>query len=311
MSRGRSGSYRKDIPAGLDESSTRSRVARRREMIRSHIEVKESDMGFVIGKGGFRIQQISTNTGAQLFTKRSVPNRIFIEAEKEEAIEKAKIEVLRVISKRDAKHDCVKWELTIDPSLIESDNEMCWKQTKIPGRRSKYYRLVPTQHALSLDAKDVLSASKAQESHSAKWMQAAEEVLTLMRKDVDKQPSTSPMTVDLWVHLGYLLFSNIAHSDGTVSVKTILSKANKGPNLRSCFESGVAGLDIDYLHRLLAEHTDGLKSTGTGICYDFDFYTPSVRKRRFTLWLQDTKKELGTVTQVDCDQTGSEEFHCS
>ena len=99
--------------------------------------------------------------------------------------------------------------------------------------------------------------------------------------------------------------------DGTVSVKTILSKANKGPNLRSCFESGVAGLDIDYLHRLLAEHTDGLKSTGTGICYDFDFYTPSVRKRRFTLWLQDTKKELGTVTQVDCDQTGSEEFHCS
>ena len=53
-------------------------------------------------------------------------------------------------SKRDAKHDCVKWELTIDPSLIESDNEMCWKQTKIPGRRSKYYRLVPTQHALSL-----------------------------------------------------------------------------------------------------------------------------------------------------------------
>ena len=59
----------------------------------------------------------------------------------------------------------------------------------------------------------MLSASKAQESHSAKWMQAAEEVLTLMRKDVDKQPSTSPMTVDLWVHLGYLLFSNIAHSN--------------------------------------------------------------------------------------------------
>ena len=81
-------------------NATDYRVARRREMIRSHIEVKESDMGFVIGKGGFRIQQISTNTGAQLFTKRSVPNRIFIEAEKEEAIEKAKIEVLRVIVRR-------------------------------------------------------------------------------------------------------------------------------------------------------------------------------------------------------------------
>ena len=51
-------------------------------------------MGLVIGKGGRRIQQISTTTGAVVFTKRAVRN---LEAETEDAIERAKQEILRIV----------------------------------------------------------------------------------------------------------------------------------------------------------------------------------------------------------------------
>ena len=54
-------------------------------------------MGLVIGKGGRRIQQISTTTGADVFTKRAVRNRVYIEAETEDAIERAKQEILRIV----------------------------------------------------------------------------------------------------------------------------------------------------------------------------------------------------------------------
>lgn len=66
-------------------------------MVRSHIDVPENKMGLVIGKEGSRIQQISTKTGARLFTKREIRDRVFIEAETEEAVERAKQEVSRIV----------------------------------------------------------------------------------------------------------------------------------------------------------------------------------------------------------------------
>ena len=66
----------------------------------SYVEVAEQTMGAVIGKGGRRIQQISTTTGANVFTKRGIRDRIYIEAETDGAIKRAKQEVLRIVVSR-------------------------------------------------------------------------------------------------------------------------------------------------------------------------------------------------------------------
>lgn len=54
-------------------------------------------MGLVIGKEGRTIKQIRTNTGADVFTKRWIRNRVYIKAKSEEIMEKAKQEVSRIM----------------------------------------------------------------------------------------------------------------------------------------------------------------------------------------------------------------------
>jgi polyribonucleotide nucleotidyltransferase len=69
----------------------------RKGRLESYVDIPQEQMGLVIGKGGVRIQHIGTVTGTNVFTKRSVRNRLFIEAETEEGIERAKQELLRIV----------------------------------------------------------------------------------------------------------------------------------------------------------------------------------------------------------------------
>ena len=74
-----------------------SKQSQRSSKYKDYVEVPEEQMGVVIGKGHRGLQQISTNTGAYVFTKREVSNRVFLQADKEDAIERAKKEISRIV----------------------------------------------------------------------------------------------------------------------------------------------------------------------------------------------------------------------
>ena len=71
------------------------------------MDVPEDRMGTVIGKGGRRIRQICMTTGAIVFTKQGVRNRVYIEAETDDAIERAKQEVLSIVVSSDICMQCL------------------------------------------------------------------------------------------------------------------------------------------------------------------------------------------------------------
>ena len=45
--------------------------------------------------------------------------------------------------------------------------------------------------------------------HITGLIRDAEDVLTKIRQEADKRPVASPLEIDLWLHLGHLLFRNV------------------------------------------------------------------------------------------------------
>ena len=64
-------------------------------------------------------------------------------------------------------------------------------------------------------------------------------------------------------------------------------------NFRRRFEAGIDGLDVNWLHQVLADSCDSKHSS---IRHDIDFHTPSGQDRRFIVWIS---KDADGVHDVD------------
>ncbi|XP_062507850.1 uncharacterized protein LOC134184229 isoform X2 [Corticium candelabrum] len=142
---------------------------------------------------------------------------------------------------------------------------------------------------------------RAPSLHLSHTLKAASEVLTKIRREAD-ETSTQCVQMDIWVHVGRQLITNVHKSEAlrSYNIGQVIWKmkhSEHGTNWTSVFESGFQEQDWFPFCRFLEENAALIHSTTR---HDMKFTTPSHRVRRFKVWIPEY--QTGGTDDVDPSQ---------
>ncbi|XP_062509598.1 uncharacterized protein LOC134185737 isoform X2 [Corticium candelabrum] len=270
-------------------SKTRGK-GRERLSLESHVKIPEGTAGIIIGKKGTTVRYIEEETKTIVSLRGESKNHVFIYGETEEAVKQAELEIINIINmaQRQSNSD-EKLLYFIDTK--DMGQKLQLQKANFSGLKT-FYRLVSSAE---LPQSDDLHINVTK---------AVETVLVDMRKKVDREAVTSPLQIDVLLHIGQLFLYGVDESESTASfdVSSVLDKTEIKSDRQSARKWSTRLVpafteeNVRRLERLLEE-----SSTVVSTCerYDAGFYTPSFQNRRFKIYDVNDVSSTGNKSNAD------------
>ncbi|XP_062507688.1 uncharacterized protein LOC134184090 isoform X1 [Corticium candelabrum] len=260
---------------------------RERLRLKSHVDIPEGTAGIVIGKKRATVRYIEEGTKTIVSLSGEQKNRVFIYGETEEAVKQAELEIAKAINyaKKRGSNSDEKLLYFVDTKDIGQNLRL--QKADFRGLKT-FYRLVSSAELAQSDDLHI-NVTKAVET-----------VLVDMRKKVDREAVTSPLQIDVLLHIGQLLLYGVDESETTASfdVSSVLDKTEirSGRKWSTRLVPAFTEENVRRLERLLEA-----SSTIVSTCerYDAGFYTPSFQHRRFKIYGVNDVSSTGNKSNAD------------
>ncbi|XP_062507696.1 uncharacterized protein LOC134184090 isoform X2 [Corticium candelabrum] len=180
---------------------------RERLRLKSHVDIPEGTAGIVIGKKRATVRYIEEGTKTIVSLSGEQKNRVFIYGETEEAVKQAELEIAKAINyaKKRGSNSDEKLLYFVDTKDIGQNLRL--QKADFRGLKT-FYRLVSSAELAQSDDLHI-NVTKAVET-----------VLVDMRKKVDREAVTSPLQIDVLLHIGQLLLYGVDENVNNPSSQT-------------------------------------------------------------------------------------------
>eukprot|EP00118_Oscarella_pearsei_P020188 m.218199 g.218199 ORF g.218199 m.218199 type:complete len:437 (+) comp39890_c3_seq10:1189-2499(+) len=222
------------------------------------VPVRKDVMGYVIGTGGHRLEEIGLMTKTTITCKDKHSSEVVVTASDETSAFRAKLEIKRAIS------------IAIRNGDVGSNFKEVKKTVEYPSALGSH-----------LQAASLLTAASISDHQLEGLLQTATNTIT----EIYRSSSKNLPVADTWFHLGQI---QSAIREDSMPRRRLREIAESGNSEMIHFESGVSKKTFDNIRTFLKKVDQSgppVKFIQSYVRHDVEMYTPNDRDRRFRLFL--------------------------
>lgn len=233
------------------------------------VKIPEHFIGFVIGKGREKLNDIESRTGVAL---KVIDNHLYFKGSTEQG-KKAIREVKATVNLGMKRSQLVKPPARfcyVDTAQLTDDHEFELHQIELEeaSSRKKYYQLRLLEHPPGKKKSDFADTDSLTEKIFG--------VLKQLHKEKEEEEMVK---VNMWSHFGHAYISRIDEEEETKTftleeIKHVIESTD-GKSWKLSFKEGVEKIEVEEIEKNLTSC-----AATEDIRHDFTFYTPSCREIR-------------------------------
>ncbi|XP_022803029.1 uncharacterized protein LOC111340448 isoform X1 [Stylophora pistillata] len=273
-----------DAKTMIEETLTRAHD-KRGGFKKLDVKIPEKFMGFVIGRGREKLNDIETRTGVAL---KVIDNHLHIKGstEQEKKVIREVKATVNLGMKRSLRVEPLARFCYVDTAQLKDDHEFELHKIRSEEASSieKSFQLRLLEHPLEEEKSDFADTDSL-----------IEKILGVLKQIHKEKEEGEMVKVDMWSHFGHAHISRIdeEEEEQTFTLNEIKHKleSTDGKSWKLSFKEGVEKIEVEEIEKNLTSC-----SATEDIRHDFTFYTPSCRDIRVKVWLEEEhSKEEGAA----------------